>query len=319
MPSDQNHLQLLHRHAGNPLLTAADWPYQVNTVFNPAATKLQDGSTLLLCRVEDKRGISHLSAARSANGIDNWIIDTEPTLFPDPANYPEEEWGLEDPRITYLADLDKYGIAFTAYSKEGATVALALTKDFRKFERLGPVTIPRNKDAALMPEKINGKWALITRPMDGGHSANIWISYSENLTHWGNHKMILHARKGGWWDANKIGLSPPLIKTEKGWLMLYHGVRVTASGSLYRVGLALFDLNDPARLLLRGNEWIFGPDEPYELAGDVGTVVFPCGYTLGSDGDTLNLYYGGADSCIALAQGSIKQLLAWLKEHGTVE
>ncbi|MCS7310658.1 MAG: glycosidase, partial [Armatimonadetes bacterium] len=137
-----------------------------------------------------------------------------------------------------------------------------------------------------------------------------------DLRHWGSHKMILQARRGAWWDANKIGLSPPAIETPEGWLILYHGVRQTASGSLYRLGLALFDLNTPERCILRSDEWIFGPEEVYEREGDVANVVFPCGYTIAEDGDTLYLYYGGADTCIALATGSIREMLDWLKQHG---
>ena len=128
--------------------------------------------------------------------------------------------------------------------------------------------------------------------------------------------MILQARRGGWWDANKIGLSPPPIETSKGWLMIYHGVRQTPSGSLYRLGLALFDRETPERCLRRGDMWIFGPEEPYEREGDVGNVVFPCGFTIGTDGDTVNLYYGAADTCVALATGSIRRLLDWLERTG---
>jgi predicted GH43/DUF377 family glycosyl hydrolase len=113
-------------------------------------------------------------------------------------------------------------------------------------------------------------------------------------------------------------LSPPLIETERGWLMIYHGVRSNAAGSLYRLGVALFNLERPAELLLRGDEWIFGPEAPYETQGDVANVTFPCGYTIGKDGDTLNLYYGAADTCIALATGSIREILAWLDRHGSV-
>lgn len=320
MPADQNLLQLLKRHSGNPILTAADWPYPVNTIFNPAAITLADGSTLLLCRVEDRRGHSHLCAARSANGIDGWEIDAANRMMPAPETHPEELWGIEDPRITFLPELGEYAVAYTSYSSAGAGVSLALTPDFKQYRRLGQIMSPSNKDAALLPRRFNDQWVLINRPtVDGGRGSHIWLSYSPDLTNWGDHKLIMRAREGSWWDANKIGLSPPPIETDQGWLMFYHGVRETASGSIYRLGLALFDLENPARCLARGDEWIFAPEEPYELTGDVDKVVFPCGYTLGPDGDTLNLYYGGADSCIAVAHGSIKELLAWLEEHGSID
>jgi predicted GH43/DUF377 family glycosyl hydrolase len=306
---------LLQRHNRNPILSAADWPYELNTVFNPAATLLKDGTTLLLCRIEDRRGLSHLTAARSANGIDGWRVDPRPTFSPDPEHYPEELWGVEDARITYVPELDKYIVAYTAYARGGPGVALAATQDFVKFERYGMIMQPEDKDACLLPRRIGGRWALIHRPV-GIMSAHMWISYSNDLLTWGGHKLMLEARLGAWWDANKIGLSCPPIETPEGWLTIYHGVKHNAAGSIYRLGLALFDLDSPERCISRGDEWIFGPEENYERRGDVDNVVFPCGYTVAPDGDTLRIYYGAADTTVALATGSIKAMLGWLADHG---
>jgi predicted GH43/DUF377 family glycosyl hydrolase len=252
-----------------------------------------------------------LCAARSANGLDSWVIDSEPTFSPDPQRYPEELWGVEDPRITYVEELGRYAIAYTAFGKGGPGVALALTEDFRTFERCGVVMQPDDKDAALLPVRIDGSFALLHRPMaDSG--AHIWMSYSPDLRNWGGHRLVLKARRGGWWDANKIGLSPPLIETPRGWLMIYHGVRRTAAGSLYRLGAALLDREHPEHVLRRGESWIFGPEAPYEVTGDVNNVVFPCGTTTAADGDTLMMYYGAADTSIGVAQGSIRCVLDWL-------
>ena len=306
---------LFSRHAGNPILTPADWPYPAHSVFNPGATLLSDGTTLLLCRVEGRRGLSHLCVARSANGLDGWRIDPEPTLLADPKHFPEEVWGIEDPRITYVGELGKYAIIYTAYSHVGPGVALALTEDFQDFERYGMIMAPEDKDAALFPFRIGGQWALIHRPVSAP-GAHMWLSYSPDLRHWGSHRLMLEARHGGWWDANKIGLSPPPIETPLGWLVIYHGVRHTASGSLYRLGLALFDRQSPERCLKRCEEWVFGPEEQYEQRGDVDNVVFPCGTTVAPDGDTIRMYYGAADSCIALATGSIRAILNRLEEDG---
>jgi len=307
------HLELFSRHSDNPILTAIDWPYAVNSVFNPGATLLPDGTTLLLCRVEDRRGLSHLTVARSVNGIDNWQIDSRPTFAADPTNFPEELWGVEDPRITYVEELKKYAIVYTAYTRDGPGVSLALTQDFSQFERLGVIMAPEDKDAALLPQRIDGQWALIHRPVSAPR-AHMWISFSENLYHWGRHKLMLEARRGAWWDANKIGLSPPPILTAKGWLVIYHGVRQTAAGAIYRLGLALFDLMNPEVCLKRGDEWIFGPEETYERRGDVDNVVFPCGTTIAPDGDTVRLYYGAADTSIAMATGSIQAMLLALEQ-----
>jgi predicted GH43/DUF377 family glycosyl hydrolase len=171
---------------------------------------------------------------------------------------------------------------------------------------------PEDKDAALLPGRVGGYWAMIHRPVTA-LGAHIWISYSPDLRHWGSHKVMLEARRGGWWDANKIGLCSPPIETEKGWLVLYHGVRQTASGSIYRLSLALFDLDRPDVCLQRGDSWIFGPETLHERGGDVSDVVFPCGQTIGADRDTIHLYYGAADSCMALVAGSIRCLLSWLE------
>jgi predicted GH43/DUF377 family glycosyl hydrolase len=138
-------------------------------------------------------------------------------------------------------------------------VSLALTRDFKSFERYGVIMQPEDKDAALLPRRFGGRWALIHRPVTAV-GAHMWISYSPDLHHWGDHKIMLEARRGGWWDANKIGLCSPPIETAKGWLVIYHGVRKTASGSIYRVGLALFDLDKPEVCLQRGNSWMFGPE-----------------------------------------------------------
>lgn len=157
---------LFERHPHNPILTAADWPYPVNSVFNPGAVRLPDGRTLLLCRVEDRRGISHLTAARSPDGVGHWEIDPRPTFLPDPDRHPEERWGVEDPRLTFVSELDQYAVAYTAYSRGGPAVSLALTRDFRAFDRLGAVLPPEDKDTALFPRPFDGRWAMIP-PVDG--------------------------------------------------------------------------------------------------------------------------------------------------------
>src|SRR5688572_11696773 len=249
-----NHYEgLFHRYAKNPILTAADWPYPAHTVFNPGATRLADGATLLLCRVEDLRGHSHLTAARSQDGITGWVIDPRPTLRPDLPGHPEEAWGIEDPRIVALPERGEFAVTYTAYSSAGPGVSLALTKDFTTFERLGMIMRPEDKDAALFPVRIDGAWALLHRPISP-NGAHIWMSSSPDLIHWGRQKMVLAARVGAWWDAGKIGLSPPPIRTERGWLLLYHGVRMNAAGCLYRIGVALMDLHHPDVCLLRGDE-----------------------------------------------------------------
>ena len=300
--------ELFQRHPDNPILTVSDWPYKANSVFNAAAAEV-DGKILLFARVEDFRGISHLTVARSDDGISDWEIDDAPTLMPEPDKYPEELWGIEDPRITWIEDMKKWAICYTAYSEGGPLVSLALTTNFKTFKRLGPVMPPEDKDAALFPVMFNGLWAMLHRPVPRSSmlGAHIWISFSPNLKHWGEHHEIIHARQGGWWDANKIGLCSPPLQTEAGWLILYHGVKTTASGSIYRLGLALLDLENPLKLIRRTDEWIFGPKEHYEREGDVDDVVFPCGWVK-KDGKVL-IYYGAADSRLCLATADLNELV----------
>ena len=307
--------ELFHRYEVNPILTATDWPYTVNAVFNPGVTRF-GGETLLLVRVEDRTGLSHLSVACSPDGIGDWRIEADRRLLPELGSE-SERFGIEDPRITLCGD--EYMIVYTGYSSAGPLICLASTSDFESFERRGTLMPPEDKDAALFPRTFDARFALIHRPvaMQPRHAAHIWLSWSPDLRHWGDHTILLPAREGGWWDAHKVGLGPPPLLTERGWLLLYHGVRVTAAGSIYRLGLALLDADRPDHVLTRSSEWIFGPDAPYERAGDVPEVVFPCGWLLADDGDTLRLYYGAADTSICLATTSLRALLGWLEHHSS--
>jgi predicted GH43/DUF377 family glycosyl hydrolase len=300
---------LFERSEANPILTAADVPYPANSVFNPGAARVGN-ETVLLVRVEDLRGISRLHVARSADGVSDWRFDAEPLLRSDVDHYPEEIWGCEDPRLTWLPEREEWVIAYTAFSRRGPLVSMAMTRDFRTVQRLGPMMPPEDKDAALFPRRFDGRWAMIHRPSPLRTGAHVWISFSPDLRHWGDHKLLLEARDGGWWDAGKIGLGPPPLQTAEGWLVLYHGVHATSDGPIYRAGLALLDLDHPGTVLRRTDEWVFGPIAPYEMIGDVGRVVFPCGWVLDEQADRLSIYYGAADSVIGLATARMSDVLA---------
>jgi predicted GH43/DUF377 family glycosyl hydrolase len=209
-----------------------------------------------------------------------------------------------------MPEREEWAIAYTAYSRRGPLVSLATTRDFRTVVRLGPAMPPEDKDAALFPRRFDGRWAMVHRPSPLRGGAHMWISYSPDLRHWGDHSLLLEARDGAWWDAGKIGLGPPPLETAAGWLVLYHGVRTTADGPIYRVGLALLDLGDPRILLRRTDEWVFGPGAPYEVTGDVGRVVFPCGWILDAAADSLTIYYGAADTAIGVASARFSDVLA---------
>lgn len=309
--------ELFTRYTDNPVISADDFAQPVNAVFNPGATTL-DGRTLLLMRVEHRTGLSSLVVATSADGLTGWEIDPARGLAPRLGCF-EERWGVEDPRITQVGS--EYMVVYTGYSTAGPLVCLAVTRDFASWERRGVLVPPEDKDAALFPQRFGDQWALVHRPSPAmpGLGAHIWVSFSADLSHWGDSHLLLSARRGGWWDANKVGLGPPPLLTDKGWLVCYHGVRTTVSGSIYRLGLALLDRDNPTRILARGNEWVFGPQEAYERGGDVPGVVFPCGWVLRDDGDTLHLYYGAADSVVCVAEASLAKLLRHLSDQPMAE
>ena len=227
--------ELFSRYEGNPIIKPAAFPRMVNAAFNPAAVMFE-GQTLLLMRVEDRTGLSRLVVATSDDGFTDWEIDHDRSIVPDLDCF-EEQWGVEDPRITRDDD-GGYLIVYTGYSPGGPLVCLATTNDFRTFKKRGVIQSPEDKDAALLPRKFGGRWGLIHRPASrgAGHGAHIWMSWSPDLRHWGDSQILLPARRGAWWDADKIGLGPPPLLTDQGWLVCYHGVRVTVSGSIYRLG-----------------------------------------------------------------------------------
>jgi len=306
---------LFRRFDGNPIMTAENWPYATNAVFNPAAAKLNT-ETLLLVRVEDMRGFSHLTVARSADGFTNWQIDPTPTLEAD-QNSREEKWGLEDARIVWLEEQKQFAVTYVSFSEGGPVVSLAITKNFKTFARLGALLPPEDKDACLFPRRFNGRFALIHRPIVRGE-AHMWISFSPDLKHWGGHRPLIKTRHA-FWDGQRVGLACQPIETPQGWLLFYHGVRVTTAGAIYRVGLALLDLNSPWKVMRRGDEWVLGPTTPYERIGDVSDVVFPNGAVVQKETDQIHLYYGAADSSIAVATAKMSECLDYIMSCPEVE
>jgi predicted GH43/DUF377 family glycosyl hydrolase len=309
--------ELFTRYRGNPLLTPNRWPYTVNAVMNAGAAQV-DGTTVLLCRVEDRRGLSHLTVARSRNGFSNWVVDEKPLIEADPS-LEYEAWGVEDPRLTWVEELGVWVITFTSFGPGGPGLSMATTKDFRTVERLGLVKAPEDKNGAVLPRRVGEDFILFHRPVTSlTHRADIWLSRSKDLQVWHPPEPVLDARRGGWWDSARVGIGPPPLETSEGWLLIYHGVRETVAGALYRAGLALLDLEEPTRVLRRCAEWVLGPREEYELVGDVPGVVFPCGLLHDPNSDELRLYYGAADTCIAMATASKTAVLDFLLEHGEV-
>lgn len=300
-------LNPFRRYTQNPIIQRDDIPYPCNTVFNAAACKYKEKYILLL-RVEDMRGYSHLTIARSSDGYKfevgekPWICSSD-----NPEFHPFEIYGVEDPRITFMEEEKTFYITYTANGVYGPRVGIGKTKDFTSFERIGIFGPPNNKDAVLFPEKINGQYVLLDRPggVAGAH-ASIWINYSYDLIYWKKAGVILAPEPG--WGHSKLGMCMPPIKTDKGWLCLYHGVKATPAGRIYRIGAMLLELNKPEKVIGYTSHFIFGPETYYERTGDVPNVVFPCGAVVEEDG-TMKMYYGAADTCIAMAETHIDEIM----------
>jgi len=293
------------RYRNAPIVTADDIPYDCNTVFNAAACKFGEQYVLLL-RIEGLDGHSHLTLAFSEDGY-KFEVQPQPWVTPSTGGpfEPFESYGVEDPRITQIGDI--FYITYTAYGPHGTRVAIGRTRDFQEFERISLATEVNNKDAVLFPEKIGDSYVMLDRPggMDG-KPTSIWITYSPDLIHWGRARVVLSPRAG--WGNSKLGVSTPPIKTPKGWLVTFHGVRVIGSSQLYRVGAMMLDLLDPATVIGYTRHFIFGPEEIYERTGDVPNVVFPCGHVIEPDG-TMKLYYGAADTCIGVAEAPLDDVI----------
>jgi predicted GH43/DUF377 family glycosyl hydrolase len=306
---------LFKKYEGNPILTRRDWPYPVNAVLNPGAVRLGT-ETLLLIRAEAMNGVSHLTVARSFDGFTGWQIDPAPSIEPDLSSR-EESGGLIDPRIVFLEEQKQFAITYISLSGGRSVVSLAITKNFRTFARLGSVTPPQNWDACLLPRRFGSRFALIHRPIIAGE-AYIWISFSPDLKHWGDHSRLIGTRTTDW-DCHRVGLACQPIETQSGWLLFCYGVCNTGVGPIYRVGLALLHLQEPWRVLRRSKDWILEPTELYERVGDTGAVVFPTGATVDRETGQFNLYYGTADCSVAVATSDLNNILDYITSCPKVE
>ena len=297
---------MLHRYSANPILTKKDVPYPVATVHNAAAVKAEDGKYYMVFRSHRLNGRSILGLAQSQDGY-KWTVRPEPFMLPAQegvfAEY--EAYGVEDPRITRIEGW--YYITYSAYSEHGVRIGLARTQDFKQIERMAFITECDHRNVVLFPEKIDGMYVRLDRPHTDIKPWSTWITYSPDLIHWGNSKRILSPQTYHWTEM-KVGPGAPPIKTDKGWLDIFHGVYPTMDGSVYRLGVALHDLQDPSKILGVSDEWILEPEEIYERVGYVHNVVFSCAAIAETDG-TLKVYYGGADTVMCLAEGNIEELV----------
>lgn len=302
---------IVERYAKNPILTKHNVPYPVETVHNAGVTKYQ-GKYIMLFRSHLRNGRSIIGLAESEDGF-SFTVREKPFIVPaerEPfATY--EEYGVEDPRMCFMEG--RYLITYSAYSRHGVRVVLAETEDFENLDRIAIITQADCRNVVLFPEKIGNRYVRLDRPHTELTPWSIWISYSPDLVHWGDSKVLIKPLIYHW-DEMKVGPGATPIKTEKGWLNLFHGVFRTMDGSIYRIGVALHDLRDPSKVIGVADEWILQPEDPWEVTGYVHNVVFSCGAVPEDDG-TLKIYWGGADTVICAGTAKITDLVELCIHH----
>ncbi|HTY25965.1 MAG TPA: glycoside hydrolase family 130 protein [Desulfomonilaceae bacterium] len=296
---------LVHRYEGNPIVTKHDVPYAVETVHNAAMTKFGD-EYIMVFRSHLRNGRSILGLARSDDGF-HFRVDPQPFMVPSKsgifAEY--EEFGIEDPRICLIEG--RFLITYSAYSKHGVRIGLAATTDFVSLDRIALITQADYRNAVIFPKRFAGRFARLDRPHTEISPWSIWISYSPDLIHWGDSKVIMGPAQYHW-DQMKIGPGATPFETAAGWLHIYHGVFQTMDGAIYRLGVALHDIDDPSRILGIADDWILQPEQAWEVAGYVHNVVFTCGAIPETDG-TVKIYWGGADTVMCVGTAIIDDLV----------
>jgi predicted GH43/DUF377 family glycosyl hydrolase len=300
-----NNKPIVTRYEGNPILTKHDIPYPVETVHNAGATKFQ-GCYILLFRSHLHNGRSIIGIARSDDGY-NFRADPDPFMLPaaDGAFSRFEEYGVEDPRICTIDGV--YYITYSAYSRFGVRIGLAKTHDFKSVERISLISEPDMRNVVIFPDTFNGRFARLDRPHTEINPWSIWLSWSLDLVHWGDSQPVINPVTYHW-DQMKIGPGATPIRTSAGWLNIYHGVFPTMDGSVYRLGVALHDIANPAIVLGVADDWIVSPEDSWELTGYVHNVVFSCGAIAEDDG-TLKIYWGAADTVMCVGTANIEDLV----------
>lgn len=286
---------LIKRYSGNPVITVKDIPGRANCVFNSGAVVV-DNEIVMLASAWSSDWTPQFLLARSKDGI-NFTVEPGSKFFP-PEEYPYvPHEGIFDTRITPLED--EYYITYNVATRLGGRIKLARTTDFTSFEDLGYITAPDHRNCVIFPEKLNGDYVRLERP-NINDAGDIYISYSPDLIHWGRTKLLLE-RNSRYWESAKIGPGAPPVKTDKGWLIIYHGCRESMNGFQYNMGAMLLDLNNPSRIIGKLYDCLMWPEEDYERVGQVNNVVFPTAALVFGNPDELKVYYGAADTCIALA------------------
>lgn len=303
---------ILWRDPRNPIIGRYAIPC-ANSIFNSAVVPFGEGFAGVF-RCDNRAVQMNIFAGFSSDGI-NWEIEHEPIVFECGNTEMIESDYKYDPRVTWIED--RYWITWCNGYKGQPTIGIGYTFDFKRFYQCENAFLPFNRNGVLLPEKINGMYAMLSRPSDNGHTAfgDIYISYSPDMVFWGKHRKVMGVTpfEVSAWQCLKIGAGPVPIKTDEGWLMFYHGVIRTCNGYRYSMGAALLDINDPSKVLYRTQPYLLAPAEMYELTGDVPNVVFPCAAL--TDGEKVAIYYGAADTCVCAAYGKIGEIIEFVKRN----
>lgn len=301
------------RYTNNPIISRRAIPSS-NSVFNSAVVPFEDGFAGIF-RCDSKSISMDIFAGFSKDGI-NWEINHKPLTFEgDNEEILKREYRY-DPRVCFIED--RYYISW-CNGYHGPTIGLAYTFDFKTFHQLENAFLPYNRNGVLFPRKIQGKYAMVSRPSDTGHTpfGDIFFSESPDLTYWGKHRFVMGTVKGdeSAWQITKIGPGPVPIETSEGWLLIYHGVINTCNGFVYRMGCALLDIDEPFKVKIRSKDYILGPEEIYECMGDVPNVTFPCATLTDADTGKICIYYGCADSVTGIAFTTVDELISHMKNN----
>lgn len=299
------------RHNNNPII---DWnPTKKSArIFNSAVLPYEDGF-IGVFRADHKNGRPQLHLGRSTDAL-NWDIEDEEIHWVDEQGNDYQPSYAYDPRLVKIDDT--YYIVWCC-DFGGAALGLGMTKDFKTFVRLENPFIPFNRNGVLFPRKVNDKFLLLSRPSDSGHTpfGDIFLSESPDLVHWGRHRRVMTKGGQGWWQGTKIGSGATPIETSEGWLMFYHGVSGTCNGFVYSMGVAILDKDNPSKVLYRTRDYLLTPEKEYEKTGFVPNVAFPCATLQDPETGRIAIYYGAADTYVAVAYAQVDELVKYIKEN----
>ncbi|AZK45217.1 glycoside hydrolase family 130 protein [Paenibacillus lentus] len=300
------------RYSANPIIERNAIPNS-NSVFNSAVVPFE-GKFAGVFRCDSRSVSMDIFAGFSDDGI-NWTINHEPIVFEGDPEITKREYRY-DPRVIKIED--RYYITW-CNGYHGPTIGVGYTTDFKTFHQLENAFLPYNRNGVLFPRKIGDYYAMVSRPSDTGHTpfGDIFYSVSPDLTFWGKHRYVMGTVNGdeSAWQSKKIGPGPVPIETDKGWLLIYHGVINTCNGFVYRIGCALLDLDEPWKVIARSRNYILGPEKLYECVGDVPNVTFPCAALTDADTGRIAIYYGCADTVTGLAFTTVDELLNYMEEY----